>query len=193
METRVGQTVQTHTESKTTMIDRRIATLTLVCGLMACGGGYESDRVLETADGFWAASYAGQMEVAERYILEGGSATLNKPEDGKPPFDSYTLGKVELDGNRATVETSIQGANGNSGLDMEFKTVLVMSRSMWWVDLDNTTGEIMQVMLGVNMEELGQAMADAMGEAIDGMAEGMQEGVEQMAKEMNAAMSRRQK
>jgi hypothetical protein len=167
-----------------------MATLAFACTLIGCGSDYEAEKARKVADGFWAANMGGDVEEAETYVLEGSSATLTKPQDGSPPFEDYTLGKVEVDGNRATVETRIVGANGNTGVEMEFKTSLVLSQNMWWIDLDRTSGEIMQVMLGINMEEFGEAMEEAMGKAMEGVADEMEATMEQMAKEMDRAMKR---
>jgi hypothetical protein len=172
------------------MTARQTAALVFVLTLIGCASSYEAKRARKAADGFWAANMAGEVGVAEKYVLEGSSATLSKPEDGKPPFEGYTLGDVDVKGNRATVETWISGVNGNPGVDMEFKTSLILSRNIWWIDLDRTTGEIMQVMLGINMEEFGEAMEEAMGKAMEGMADEMQASMEQMGKEMDAAMTR---
>jgi len=172
------------------MTPRQMATLALAFGLIGCADDYESERVRKAADGFWTANMEGELELAETYVLEGSSATLTRPEDGGAPFESYTLDKVDVDGNRATVETRIDGVGGNPGVEMEFKTRLVRSQDIWWIDLDRTTGEIMQVMMGVDMEGFGEAMEEALGQAMEGVADEMQATMEQMAKEMDRAMKR---
>jgi len=93
-----------------------------------------------------------------------------------------------VNGNRAKVQTQIVGVNGNPGVVLEFTTSLVLSQNIWWIDLDRTTGEIMQVMLGIDMEEFGEAMEEAMGKAMEGMADEVQATMEQIAKEMDRAM-----
>lgn len=174
------------------MTSRRIVALAWTLLLVGCGTNYLADSALKTANDFWAANKAGDIDMARVYVLEGSSATLTRPEDGSAPFQNYTLGKVKVDDDVATIDTKIVGMNGASNTTMEFKTVMRRLRNVWWVDLDSTTGEIMQVMLGINMEELGAAMEEAMGQAMQGVAEGMQDGMEKMAQQMNGAMKQAQ-
>ena len=160
-------------------IIRHTIIITAICTLAACDSGQETERARAAAHEFWAATKAGDVELAKGYILEGNTATLEPPEEGGSPFGEYSLGEVELDRDRALVPTTITDMDGLAPGELEFKTVLVKRNHVWWVDLDNTMGDMMQVMLGINLEQIGEAMGEAMGQAMEGMAEAMNEAMRQ--------------
>jgi len=106
-----------------------------------------------------------------------------KQNEHGSPFGDYSLGEVELHRERALVPTTITDMSGLAPGELEFKTVLVKRNHVWWVDLDNTMGDMMRVMLGITLEQLGEAMGEAvgtaMGKAMEGMADAMNEAMKQ--------------
>lgn len=143
----------------------------------ACGA---ADDPRAVAEAFWTASKDGDMELAKSYMAEGGNATIQDPDESGSSVDDFSLGESVIDGDRATVETTLK-TTGEQAMELEFQTVLVGRDGSWKVDLDQTTDEMMKSLFGTTMGELtkkmGQAMGDAMGEAMKGMAEGMAEGL----------------
>ena len=148
----------------------------------ACGA---SDGPRNIASAFWTASKDGDMELAKSYIAEGGNATIKAPNESRSSVGEFSLGETAIDGNRATVETTVV-STGEQEMELAFNTVLVQQDDGWKVDLDQTTDEMMKSLFGTTMgdftKKMGQAMGDAMGEAMKGMAEGMAEGLETMGK-----------
>ncbi len=140
----------------------------------ACGAAGDPHAV---AEAFWTASKDGDMELAKSYVAEGGSASID--ESGSSIGD-FSLGETAIDGDRATVETTMVSA-GEQSIELAFTTVLVQQDGGWKVDLDQTSDDMMKSLFGTTMGELtkkmGEAMGDAMGEAMKGMAEGMAEGL----------------
>ncbi len=151
--------------------------LTTALLAIACGAANDPRDV---AEAFWSASKAGDVELAKSYIAEGGNATIKDPDESGSSVGEYSLGESTVDGERATVETTIV-STGEQAMEIAFQTVLVSREGDWKVDLDQTTDEMMKSVLGTTMGELakqmGQAMGDAMGGAMKGMAEGMAEGL----------------
>lgn len=135
----------------------------------ACGAAGDPHAV---AEAFWTASKDGDMELAKSYVAEGGSASID--ESGSSIGD-FSLGETAIDGDRATVETTMVPA-GEQSMELAFTTVLVQQDGGWKVDLDQTSDEMMKSLFGTTMgglvEKMGEAMGDAMQEMVEGMAEG---------------------
>ena len=149
-----------------------------------------SDEPRILAEAFWTASKEGDAELARSYIVEGGSATINEDASGSS-ISEFSLGETAIEGDRATVETTIVSA-GEQATEVAFNTVLVQQNEGWKVDLDETTDEMMKSLLGTTMgeltEQMGQAMGEAMGDAMKGMADGMAEGLEAMGKALGDSL-----
>lgn len=152
---------------------------------MGCWLGADSPR--EIAEHFWQASQDGDMELARTYVSSESSATLKSPDEGGMPLESYSIGEEEIDGDRATVETSMTATMGSQELDIDFHTYLVREDGEWKVDLDRTTGDIVRVAFGVTMEQMGDVVGEAMKGAMEGLAEGMREGMEAMGEAISEA------
>lgn len=173
------------------MTTRHAFLLTAAFTFFACGVDPETYRVLDTTQGFWDASRDGDITMAQSYVAEGALASIEPRDDGKPPFDEYRLGDVEVSGNQATVETHVTGVNGSAAVEADFQTVLVKENGIWWIDLDRTTGGILESIMGETMAAMGEAMEEAMGEAMQEMVNGMQKSMEEMAASMEKGAQRR--
>ena len=130
--------------------------------VFACGS--DTNQVRQVADAFWEASKAGDMELAQTYVSESSTFRPNQSDNDSPPGD-VKLGRVEVNGNEATVETTVTGLNDETPFDMEFETAMVLEKGEWKVNMDKTAGSMMQGAFA--------AMAEAMGSAMSGLAEGM--------------------
>jgi hypothetical protein len=143
---------------------------TIVC---ACGS--DTDQVRQVAEAFWDASKAGDMELAQTYVSESSTFRPNQSDNDSPPGD-VKLGRIEVNGDEATVETTVTGLNEETPFDVEFETAMVLENGEWKVNMDKTAGSMMQGAFA--------AMAEAMGSAMSGLAEGMagalKEGFENM-------------
>ena len=162
--------------------------LTAVLLGTACGAAEDPRAV---AEAFWTASKNGDMELAKSYMAEGGNATIQDPDESGSSVDDFSLGESAIDGDRATVETTLE-TTGEQAMELAFQTVLVSRDGSWKVDLDQTTDEMMKSLFGTTMGDLtkkmGQAMGDAMSEAMQGMAEGMAEGLKAAAQTLGDSL-----
>jgi hypothetical protein len=145
-------------------------------------GGDEAGEVKRIAEAFWNATKAGDIELAQTYVSESSMFQPNTEDNDAPPGD-VRLGAVELDGDEATVETAVTKVDDENAFDMEFQTVLVLENGEWKVEMDKTTGSMMQGAFA--------AMAEAMGSAMEGMAEGMADAFKEGFKEMDAKGGKR--
>ncbi len=157
-----------------------IMTCTIVC---ACGS--DTDQVRQVAEAFWDASKAGDVELAQTYVSEFSTFKPNQSDNDSPPGD-VKLGRIEVNGDEATVATTATGLNEETPFDVEFETALVLENGEWKVNMDKTAGSMMQ---GAFV-----AMAEAMGSAMSGLAEGMagalNEGLENMGDSLADAAKR---
>jgi len=171
------------------MKPRQIIALAATGILVSCSGA--SDEAHDVADMFWEASRVGDTELVRSLVASGSQAKVNEPENRDAPFGDYALGDVSIEDGVAAVETTVEGIEGSTTREVEFNTFLIQEDGTWKVDLDRTTNDMMRVMLGVTMEQLGEMMGEAMGKAmegmVEGMAEGMKEGMEAMGEAMNQA------
>jgi len=152
---------------------------------VVCACGSDTDQVRQVAEAFWEASKAGDMELAQTYVSESSTFKPNQSDNDSPPGD-VRLGRIELDGDEATVETTVSGLNEETPFDVEFETAMVRENGQWKVNMDKTAGSMMQGAFA--------AMAQAMGSAMSGLAEGMagalQEGFENMGDSLAGASKR---
>ena len=156
-----------------------------VAAAVACSGG---DDAAQTAEDFWMASKAGDIELAKTYVTEASVGSIKEPGESGSSIGDVSLGELSFDGDQAMVETSLI-ASGDEPMTVEFRTILVQEDGRWKVDLDQTTDELMKSMLGVTMGEMAEAMGNAMGEAMGAMAEGMAQGMADGMKAMGEALA----
>lgn len=164
--------------------------LTAVLFVTGCAGGDDPRAV---ADAFWTASKDGDVELAKTYIAEGGNASIQDPNESGSSVGDFSLGESAIDGDRATVETTVSSA-GAQEMELSFQTVLVRQQGDWKVDLDQTTGEMMKSLFGGSMgdfaEKMGEAMGEALGEGMKAMSEGLAEGLKAAADSMEKGGNR---
>ena len=150
----------------------------LAAALLVAGCG-SANGPGDVAEAFWTASKAGDIELAKTYVADGAKATMNNPGESQS-LREFSLGDVTLDGDRATVGTTV----ASEEMELAFETVLIRQESDWKVDLDATTDEMMKSLFGSTMGDLtkkmGEAIGDAVGESMKAVAKGMAEGLEAM-------------
>ena len=141
----------------------------------------------DVAEAFWTASKAGDIELAKTYVAEGSKATMSDPGKSQS-LREFSLGEVTVDGDRATVETTVAAEE----MELAFETVLIRQEGDWKVDLDATSDEMMKSLLGTTMGEftkkIGEAIGDAMGKSMKAVADGMAEGFEAMGEALTDSL-----
>jgi predicted nucleic acid-binding Zn-ribbon protein len=150
----------------------------------ACGA---ADGPGAVAQAFWTASKEGDIDRAKTYVAEGSKATMSNPERSKSVRE-FSLGEVTVDGDRATVETTVAAEE----MELAFETVLIRQEGDWKVDLDATTDEMMKSLFGTTMgdftKKMGEAIGDAVGESMKAVAEGMAEGLKAMGEALSDSL-----
>ena len=145
--------------------------------LAACGGAASGPK--EVAEDFWNAAVEGDLDEAKRYATRETADSIQLSSDGDD--GEVTIGETSIEGDRATVATTLVGTEEGVSSTIELQTVLVQEDGQWKVDFTQTMMSMFGGAMGEMMEELGQTMQEGMEE----MAEQMEQGMEQMAQEMN--------
>ena len=165
--------------------------LSLILSISACSSGSPSDSPAEVADQFWTAAQNRDMDAVLAVSLPSDSASMNF-ESEQSSVEGFELGETIIEGASATVAIEVDALLGSEPKAIAFETILVQQDGAWLVDVDKTSGSMIQAVMGVSMEALGEAMAEGMREATEGMMEAMTDvmvdGMQQMGEAMGDAM-----
>lgn len=129
----------------------------------------------QVADRFWRAVVAEHPAKLERYVLARDRALLN----GEPallPVANFTLGRVLIDGEQASVATTITLA-GDTPVTLELDTALVREQETWRVDYRRTAEAL----------SARSDLARVIGQ-IGALGETLRQGVEQSVDDMRKAL-----
>lgn len=163
-----------------------------VCAMVAgagCSGGKGSDPG-KVAEKYWKVTKEGSVEDVKPYVTKESFEALKEEKKGpaaKKEGD-YTLGEAEIEGDKATIPTTIT----DQGFSFELQTVLVKEDGKWKVDVAQTMMSMFGGAMGEMMKGLGQAMGEGvkgMGEAVKGIDEAT-EGVEKAAQGVEKAFEK---
>lgn len=150
----------------------------VVVSALGLGGCSSGEAPKSVAERFWQAVEQRDRETVAALSIESEGMSMNLDDEGTK-MEELQLGETVIDGDEAFVETRMTAVTEERSLDLAFETALVRSDGPWLVDLEETGSRMMKSVLGVSMQELGEAMADGMKQAMEGMAEGLKEGMEQ--------------
>jgi hypothetical protein len=152
-------------------------------GVTACSSGEAPESVAER---FWQAVEQRDQETVLALSIEAEGMSMNFDDDNTV-MEGLQIGETVIDGDQASVETRMTAVTEERTLDLEFETALVKRDGQWLVDLEETGSRMMKSVLGVSMQELGEAMAEGMKDAMEGVAEGMAEGMKELGEAMGDA------
>lgn len=142
----------------------------------ACSRSANDPRAVATA--FWEATQAGDYGLATSYALESASST-HRQLDGDSSIEAFSLGETTVDGEEATVETTVTTKAKHGAIHVNCLTILVRERGEWRVDLRRTTREFAENFIGQSLsdmaEQTGKAIGKAMGSAMQGIRDGMEQ------------------
>lgn len=153
------------------MYMRNLLSLLACAALLGCGNSAEEAKAVTEA--FWDAGKAGDSELAMSYVSRSSMATVNA-DDGDPTERDFTLGAVAVDGDNATVETTLSDWGDDGPTTVSFETHVIREGGEWKIDLDRTMGSMMGAVLGASVGAMAEAMGEAMQGAMQSMAEGME-------------------
>jgi hypothetical protein len=160
-----------------------VAVLAVALGAGACSSGEAPGSVAER---FWQAVQEHDRETVLALSIEADGMSMNLDDDNTA-MEDLSFGETVIDGDQALVETQMSAVTEERTLDLAFETALAKRDGEWLVDLDETGSRMMKSVLGVSMQELGEAMAEGMKGAMEGVAEGMAEGMKELGEAMEEA------
>lgn len=133
------------------------AFLLLCCLLLwACAPSEPPRAVVST---FWAATLTGNTPVLEQLVVPGTLVTADfNTARHHEIFDSVVLGETRRDGDKAAVETSLEGIFFGVPGEVRFDTMLAIHEGEWRVDYAATVTEMIGTLLGDSVDEVGQEM-----------------------------------
>lgn len=161
------------------------ALLSVALGASGCAGGAGPETVAER---FWTAVQEKDRQSVEALSIPAEDTKLNFDREGEM-LTAFEVGEVRTEGDVARADTRMEVPMGNLSHEVEFETVLARRDGDWLVDLDPTGDAIMKAVLGVTMQEMGEAIGEGMKEAMQGVAEGMSDAMQEMAEGMGEAMT----
>ena len=129
----------------------------------------------QVTDRFWRAVVSEHPAKLERYVLARDRALLNG-EQALLPVASYALGRVLIDGEQASVATTITLA-GDTPVTLELDTALVREQEAWRVDYRRTAEAL----------SARSDLARVIGQ-IGALGDTLRQGVEQSVDDMRKAL-----
>ncbi|MBL4608683.1 MAG: hypothetical protein JKY01_12755 [Pseudomonadales bacterium] len=147
----------------------------------------------DTALYFWQAMQNRNTEAAQKLSIDGSAA---KFLDKLKP-QSFELGQVDSNGNRATIKTTLTQLNGIETREVLLTTVLFYQNEKWRVSIKQTESSLLPGALRKlfrNLEEIGNTLGDKLGasfnetinEALPVIEEMVQQGVKQLEDSIEA-------
>lgn len=151
-----------------------VGLLLSLLGLLA-GGCAQELPPQEVADRFWRAVVTGHPGKIRRYVLRQQRDTLANDAEILP-VSTFTLGRIVIDGERATIDTRII-LESDSPVPLTIPTQLVQEQQQWRVDYDATVNAIS------SQSELARVIGK-----IGALGDSLQQGIEQSVDEMKQAL-----
>ena len=129
----------------------------------------------QVSDRFWRAVVSEHPAKLERYVLARDRTLLNE-DTTLLPVASYTLGRVLIDGEQASVATTITLA-GDTPVTLELDTALAREQEAWRVDYRRTADAL----------SAQSDLARVIGQ-IGALGDTLRQGVEQSVEDMRKAL-----
>lgn len=146
-----------------------VAILAGVVFLVQCSSAKKADDPKAVATKFWQASETGKIENMKPYITQKSLASDMMKEDAKAEKVKFTLGEAAVEGEKATVPTTIE----QEGFPVNMKTILVKEEGAWKVDVEQTMMTMMEGAMGdlmKGLENMGQDLGKQLGDAMNDAA-----------------------
>ena len=150
------------------------------------------------AERFWDAAMDRDLERAAEYATSSSADLLDRNADDVPEIERVELADVEIDGERAKVQTQLVALVEDNPTELEFETILEREEGQWRVDVRATTGQLVMSFIGEAagewMGQIGEIVGEQMSGMFDGLLQGLAEGMEQAGqaiREAGADSSRR--
>jgi len=139
----------------------------LLSGLLLLLSGCTEPKTPEdAAHYFWKAMQNRNAEAAQKLAIDGSAAKLL--DKLKP--QTFELGKVDSNGNRASIQTTLTQLNGTETQEVLLTTVLFYQNKTWRVSIKQTEASLLPgavKKLFRNLEELGNQLGDKLGASLN--------------------------
>ncbi len=166
-------------------IRRRVANQTIVwVGILVmlvlfagCTKKYDDPKVVSTL--FWEAVISNNQEKANQLSTANSTSAIESMENDAEQLQSVEVNTVEIDNNKAVVETILHGVT-SEGEPVSFptSTILVKEDDIWKVDASDTVNTLMAnavenmvAEMGERFSELGSQLSSALTAGMQGFSE----------------------
>lgn len=141
--------------------------------MLACSPSEPPRAVVSS---FWAATLTGNTAVLEQLVVPGSFVTSDfDAARHHEIFDSVVLGETHQKGERAWVETQLEGIFFGVPGEVRFDTVLAIHEGEWRVDYAATVSQMIGTLLGDSVDEVGVEMLDNIDAIDSSMSEAIRE------------------
>lgn len=163
-----------------------------VLSLSGCVFSSEQQKARETAELFWTAVLAGDMEAAKDLVTWDSAQYLQLLKDKGISAQRFETGEVKIQDNHAEVATVLYG--GEKGdMVIPVRTVLVLNKEKWLVDVQKTMGSMVSGAMGAVVEQLNDFMQNGLQEldktlsdSVNQLNESLKKGVDKLQKDLTA-------
>ncbi len=160
--------------------------------LSGCIFSSESQQVRDTADQFWSAVLAGDMETAKGLVTWDSAQYLQFLKNKGISAQRFETGEVKVQENYAEVATALYG--GEKGdMVIPVRTVLVKNKEKWLVDVQKTMGSMVSGAMGAVVEQLNSFMQNgvkeldkSLSDSVNQLNNTLKQGVDKLQKDLTA-------
>ena len=154
-------------------------------------GCLESKNPQVVSKSFWDAIKAQESDTAYKYSTIDSQNSIDLL-DGQLHVTEVTFGKILIDGNKTTIETTIQIRKNDSEETIPLQTILITEAGLWKVDyvqtkstfpIHNTFSEMLD-----NIRDFGDECSENMKNALEDLKQKMPE-IEKNMNELSSATS----
>lgn len=118
---------------------------------------------LAVARGFWDAMNASDIQTAGLYITKESRDTLQMKDTDATANRKVTFGEVRTEGNKTSIETTIQPYPEATEPDIRMQTVLVKEDGQWAVDAGQTMASMPGGAMGAAIQGIGTTIKAGVG------------------------------
>ncbi len=160
---------------------------------MLTSGCSESKPPQEIARYFWGAIVAKETDTAHKYATTASEDTIDLLEE-QFNVTNVTLGKILIDGDKTTIETTIKMSKSGSDETVPAQTILVKEKGVWKVDYGQTKATFsihfaFTEMLH-NIQRFGNTFSENLEKSLEDLKQNMPE-IEKRLNELSTTASER--
>jgi len=159
--------------------------------LQGCFLSSEEQQVRETADRFWQAVLAGDMEQAKSLASWDTVQYLRYLHQQDFTPQRFETGELKVDGDTAEVATVLYGGDRGE-MAIPVRTVLVRRDKAWQVDVRQSLGSMVNGAMGAVVNQLNdlvqqglKGLDESLSKGIQGLGQSLQDGMKQLEEDLS--------